>query len=375
MVNNSLGYLAKESLKKLVVQIDERLGDYWDSEIEKGFGFEESQKKLVKEVLLHAKEHNMRPAKRVRASFVYYGYLLGKNSRNQELKESRTQIIKAVSEGIWKVMEGVELVHTALLMHDDFMDEDMLRRGLPTTQEFFSRGDKHYGESMAVNVGDAVLCLGYERVLDCGLDKEKVLEGAKILMRGITYTAFGQMYDVTLPKLGELTEEKVLAVHRAKTSIYTFQNPLIIGGVLVGLSNEILEVLKEYAYKGGVAFQLQDDVLGLFGKTEKTGKSVDSDMLQGKSTLLIAKTLEMGNEAQKKNLLSAWGNKKATEKEIEAAKEAIKESGSLEYSINKAKILAREAMAVAENLERYDLDQEAIDYLKGIAEYIVTREV
>lgn len=360
MVNNSLGELARESLKKLVVQVDERLGDYWDSEIEKGFGFEEFQKKLVREVLLHAKEHNLRPAKRVRASFVYYGYLLGGEKP---------------SEGIWKVMEGVELVHTALLMHDDFMDEDKLRRGLPTTQEFFSRGDKHFGESMAVNVGDAVLCLGYERVLECGLDEKKVLEAVKILMRGITNTAFGQMYDVTLPKLGELTEEKVLAVHRAKTSIYTFQNPLIIGGVLAGLNNEVLEILKEYSDKGGVAFQLQDDVLGLFGKIEKTGKSVDSDLLQGKSTLLIAKTLELGNEEQKKTLMTAWGNKEASKNEVAAAKEAICESGSLEYSINKAKVLAREAMEVAESLERYDLDQEAIDYLKGIAEYIVTREV
>lgn len=352
MVNNSLGYLA--------ARIDRRLEKYWDGEIEKNFGFEESQKKLVKKVLIHAKEHNLRSAKRVRAAFVYYGYLLSGKKPNEE---------------IWKVMEGVELVQTALLMHDDFMDEDKLRRGLPTTHECFGEGDKHYGESMAVNVGDAVLCLGYERVLECGLDKKKVLMAARVLMRGITNTAFGQMYDVTLPKLGELTEEKILAVHRAKTSIYTFQNPLLIGGILAGLSDEVLEILKDYSHKGGVAFQLQDDVLGMFGKTEKTGKSTDSDLLQGKSTLLIAKTFELGSEAQKKALQTAWGNKEATKQDITKAKEAIKESGSLKYSVSKARELAEEAMEIAESLNTFRLSREAIDYLKKIAEYVVSREV
>ncbi len=360
MVNNSLGGEAKKNLEVLIKKIDGKLVEYWDYEIERKFGYEPSQKDLIRKVLLHAKEHNLRKAKRIRASFVYYGYLLGGKIPNKE---------------VWKVMEGIELVHTALLMHDDFMDEDKLRRGLPTTQEYFAEGDKHYGESMAVNVGDVVLCLGFERILECGLDRNKVLEAAKILMRGIANTAFGQIYDVTLPKLGELTEEKVLAIHRAKTAIYTYQNPLLIGGILAGLNNEVLESLKEYSYKGGVAFQLQDDVLGMFGKTKKTGKSVDSDLLQGKSTLLIAKTLELGNKKQKETLLNAWGNKKASVKETIEAKQAIVDSGALDYSVQKAKSLTSEAVDVARGLEKLDLNQEAVDYLKGIAEYVVSREV
>lgn len=360
MVDNSLGIRAKEKLNELIVSIDKRLEKYWDEEIEKMFGFEDEQKELIKKVLLHAKEHNLRSAKRIRASFVYYGYLLSG---------------KQPSEELWRVMGGIELVQTALLMHDDFMDEDLLRRGLPTTHEYFGKGDKHYGDSMAVNVGDVVLCLGYERVLGCGLETEKVLAAAKVLMRGITNTAFGQIYDVTLPKLGELTEEKVLAVHRAKTSIYTFQNPLLIGGVLAGLDEKTLSLLEEYSYKGGVAFQLQDDVLGMFGELEKTGKSVNSDLLQGKSTLLIAKTLEFGNENQKKELLAAWGNKEASEEQIKKAKESIKESGSLKYSVEKAKELAEGAYETANNLKKYNLEIEAINFLKGIAQYIVTREL
>lgn len=359
MVENSLGQKARENLRKLAKETDVRLEKYWDEELGKSFGFESSQITLVKKALLHAKDHNLRSAKRLRASFVYYGYLLGGEVPNDE---------------VWKVMEGVELVQTALLMHDDFMDEDGLRRGLPTTHEYFAEGDKHYGDSMAVNVGDMVLCLGYERVMECDLDCERVLDASKTLMRGIANTAFGQMYDVTLPKMGELTEEKVLAVHRAKTSIYTFQNPLIIGATLAGLGEEVKAVLAEYSYKGGVAFQLQDDVLGMYGDVEKTGKSADSDMRQGKSTLLIAKTFELGNEDQKKALLGAWGNKDARSDEILVAKQAIKESGAYDYNVLKAKDLAKEAMVVVDKLSSLNLNEDAVLFLKGVADYIVNRD-
>jgi len=360
MVDNSLGLSAKESLRKLAVEVDKRLEKYWAKELEKNFGYEKSQVELVKKAILHAKEHNLRSAKRLRASFVYYGYLLGGEIPDDE---------------VWKVMEGVELVQTALLMHDDFMDQDLVRRGLPTTHEYFSGGDSHYGDSMAVDVGDYVLCLGFERVMECGLEKDKVLAVSLKLMRNIAETALGQLHDITLPKLGELTEEKVLAVHRVKTSIYTFENPLTMGADLAGLSDEAKGVLKEYSHKGGVAFQLQDDVLGMFGDVLKTGKSAHSDLLQGKSTLLISKTLELGNEQEKESIYRAWGNKEASEEEIENAALAVKESGAYEYSVNKAKSLAREASKEVGKLEEMDLNPEAISYLRGIAEYIVSRDL
>lgn len=362
MNNISLGQLAKKNLRKMALEVDKSLEEYWNQQLKVDFGFEKTQKELSRKILEHAKEHNLRPAKRIRATLVYYGYLLGKEKieKNKE---------------IWKAMEAMELVQTALLMHDDFMDEDKLRRGLPTTHEYFGEGDRHYGESMAVNTGDLVLCLGYERMLECNLDKEKVLKATKQLMRGIAETALGQSFDVSLPKLGDITEEKVLAVHRTKTSIYTFQNPLLVGGILGGLSSKAMEILKEYSQYAGMAFQLQDDVLGLFGETEKTGKSTNSDLLQGKSTLLISKAMELGSTEQKKSVQKAWGNKKATEKEIIMAKTAIKDSGAYEYSVKKSRELAKRAEEKLVILEKQKVNQEAVTFLKGITEYIVNRDL
>lgn len=370
MDKDALGIAAKESLIKIAGDVELRLEKYWQQEISSSFGFNKTQKELVRQMLLHAKEHNLRKAKRVRASFVYYGYLLG-----QELKNSRTQELKGEIEKVWQVAEGVEMVHTALLMHDDFMDQDKVRRGQPTTQEFFGREDKHYGDAMAVNIGDAVLCLGCERVLSAGFDGEKTKKVMRQLLRGITNTAFGQAYDVSLSKLGELTEEKVMSLHRAKTALYTYENPLLMGGILGNLSEEVLKRLSEYSLLGGVAFQLQDDILGLYGDEDKTGKSSDSDLLQGKVTLLIVKVMEMGTQEQKEAILKVWGNEKARSMEIEMAKKAIKESGAYEYSVKVAKEWAEKAAETAGSLRKFGLNTEAIDFLEGIERYMVEREV
>lgn len=360
MVKDPLGEKAKKSLIEFVELIDDRLVTTWNNELSDNFGYNEDQKELVRKILEHAKEHNLRSGKRLRASFVYYSYLLG----NREIDEK-----------IWMAAESVELVHTALLMHDDFMDEDKLRRGKPTTHEFFANNDKHYGECMAVNIGDAVLCMGYEKLLRSGFECEQINRAMTQLLRGITNTAYGQAYDVSLPKLGDISSEKVMALHRAKTAIYTYENPLFIGGILGGLSEEVMMILKEYSEDGGVAFQLQDDILGVFGDEEKTGKSSDSDLLQGKVTLLITKAFELATEQQKRDLLKVWGNKEASSSEIELAKKAIKDCGSYEFSVKTAKEMAKKAAGTASDLRKFNLNNDAVDYIEGIARYMVEREV
>ncbi|KKT83046.1 MAG: hypothetical protein UW80_C0023G0004 [Microgenomates group bacterium GW2011_GWC1_44_9] len=340
MVKDSLGLAAKNNLILLAKEADLRLKKYWDEEIANDFGFNETQRKMVREMLLHGKEHNLRSAKRLRASFVYYGFLLGKAG--------------GYDESMWRAVEAVELVHTALLMHDDFMDRDLVRRGGQTTQVFFGKGDEHFGESMAVCLGDAVLCLGFERLLTCGFDSEKVNKVMKQLLRGITNTAFGQAYDASLAKLGEMTEEKVMSLHR---------------------SPEVLQILHDYSVDGGIAFQLQDDVLGVFGDEEKTGKSANSDLLQGKVTLLVTKVMERGTEKEKKDIMNVWGKIKVDEKDIELAKKAIKDSGAYQYSVDVARKYAEKAAETAKRLRGRGLDEKSIDYLEGIARYMVEREV
>lgn len=354
---------AKATLIEYVSKIDKKLSDYWDSEIAKNFGFNERQKILVREMLIHSKEHNLRPAKRLRGSFVNYAYTLSG---------------KEVDERLWQAAMAVELVHTGILMHDDFMDRDEIRRRGLTTHKYYQgkgSGDLHYGESMAVNVGDAVWNLGDELLASCGFESEKTIEALKKLFRGIVNTAYGQAFDVTLEVMGGWTEEDVISLHRAKTGIYTYENPLLIGAILGGLDEKAKNILTEYSIDGGVAFQLQDDILGVFGTEEDTGKSADSDLRQGKCTLLILKAQEMGTKQERKAVEDVWGDMEASRIKLDLAKRAIEECGSLEYNRSLAREFAKKAAAKAGELRDLNLDPEAIDYIQGIAEYMVARKV
>ncbi len=364
-----LGQTAKNNLISFVGEIDRKLEEYWQGEVDKSFGFGQKQKDLVKQMLTHASEHNLRSSKRIRSALVYYGYLLG-----QKLKTEKTQKIKKTNE-IWKVCEAVELIHTALLMHDDFMDRDLVRRGKPTTQEYFAKGDRHYGDSMAVCVGDSVLCLGYERFLEADFDRHILTKVLKQLLRGITNTSFGQAYDNSLVKLGSFSVQDVLDLHHAKTALYTYETPLLSGAMLSGVSMDAIDLLRNYSKYAGIAFQLQDDILGIFGDEEKTGKSSNSDLLQGKVTMMYIKAMEVASDSQKQAISMVWGVENANLEQIEEVKRVFIETGSYDYSVEEAKKLATLAAEEAKKLRDFDLNVEAVDFLEGIATYMVERDV
>jgi len=356
-MHTNLALKAKATLEAFVPQIDIGLAKYFDQEIKLDFGFNQRQKSVVKDLLLHSQEHNLRPAKRIRGSFVYYGYLLGKTE---------------ITDSVWTAAMAVEVVHTALLMHDDFMDRDIIRRGGPTTHKYYEAktNNPHYGNSMAVNIGDAVLCAGFDLLADVA-DKKVIRQ----MLRAIVNTAHGQAYDITLETLGKWDENDVINLHKAKTAIYTYENPLKIGAMMAGLSGRPLQVLHNYAMDGGVAFQLQDDILGVFGTPEKTGKSADSDLLQGKCTMLVLKVFNNGTPKQQKAVRKVWGKLGASRKDLDNAKQAIIDSGSLRYSNDLARGYAAIAAKTASGLRSLDLNSKAIDYMQGIAEYMVNRKV
>ena len=144
---------------------------------------------------------------------------------------------------------------------------------------------------------------------------------------------------------------------------------------MAGLPEEALKILHDYAMDGGVAFQLQDDILGVFGTPEKTGKSADSDLLQGKCTMLVLKVFNGGTTGQQNAVRKVWGKPEAPRQDLDNAKQAIIDSGSLKYSNDLAREYAAKAAKTASGLRNLDLNSESIDYIQGIAEYMVNRKV
>ncbi len=358
----------KAKLENFVKLIDKELKKYFEEELKNIFGVSKKEKELDRNILEHIMEHDLRPAKRLRGSFIYYGYRLFKTDMEKDLL---------------KAAMSIELIHTALLMHDDFMDQDNTRRGKPTSHEYYKdyhiknkfRFDPtHYGESMAVTVGDTALMLGFEILGKSNFEPNLKLNALNRTFRGITNTTYGQTFDITLEGKGVASEKDITDLHLAKTAIYTYENPLHIGAILAGANKKDLDLISKYAIPAGVGFQLQDDMLGLFGDTEKTGKPAHSDLRQGKMTLLIIKALEWADKKQKEKLLSIWGNHNLTDKEADIARQIVKDTGSLDYSIKTAHKWVKKAQKAIPDMQKLKWNKESIDYLDGIAQYMIERD-
>ncbi|WP_431247695.1 polyprenyl synthetase family protein [Leifsonia xyli] len=194
-----------------------------------------------------------------------------------------------------------ELLHTAFLLHDDVIDGDTVRRGRPNVTGAFSaeavargadRGRaRRWGEAGAILAGDLLLHAASSVLARVQADewtRERLFE---ILDHGVFVTAAGELADVALAeRLGPDAPalEDVLAMTEHKTAAYSVSGPLMTGALLAGAGEDALPPLAEYGRLVGIAFQLGDDLLGVFGSEDVTGKSIVSDLRQGKETSLIA---------------------------------------------------------------------------------------
>lgn len=366
---SSLAQNAKSELVDFVKRIDAKLEDYFNKELQNPFGSIARQKKLYQSIWQHIKEHNLHPAKRLRASFVYFGYKLLGGIDEEEI------LTAAMS---------VEIIHTALLMHDDIMDQDPVRRGFPTTHKYFKTYHKqnkyigssdHWGQSMAIDIGDIGLFAGSEILMRSPFADNLKVKASQSLFRALMETGIGQADDISIEAIGTATEKEILALHHAKTGIYTYENPLHLGAILAGAKQKDLELLSLYAISGGIAFQLQDDILGLFGDSSKTGKPANSDLRQGKVTLLITKAIELGSKKQVAQLKQIWGNKNLTEKDAMEARKIIIETGSLNYSVKLSRKYAKKAQKAIPIMKRKNWNKQSLEFLAGIAQYMVEREI
>lgn len=192
-----------------------------------------------------------------------------------------------------------ELLHAAFLLHDDVIDGDAVRRGRPNVAGEFSadalfRGvgssrARRWGESAAILAGDLLLHAAAQRLARLPVAHATRSRLLDLLDRAIFVSAAGELADVGLATgmsatgLGE-----VLAMTARKTAEYSVAGPLAAGAVLAGASDDVVELLEEYGRLVGIAFQLGDDLLGVYGEEPVTGKSTSSDLRQGKQTTLIA---------------------------------------------------------------------------------------
>jgi len=250
---------------------------------------------------------------------------------------------------------GVELLHAYLLIHDDFMDQDDVRRGGPTLHR--ALGGDHLASSLALLCGS--LCESWAYQL--------LGPASRVAAHTLERVILGQMADLKAARGRELTEKEILEVERAKTGSYTFELPLHLGATLAGAPQPLLDALSGYARPLGVAFQIADDLLGTFGAPEVTGKPNASDLREGKRTLIVARALEAATPKDAARLRSQLGKPGA---DVDELREILKRSGAEASARADAERLCEEALRA---LESPVLPAKAAKDLREVALYTVQR--
>lgn len=351
-----------ESLKILKKQFDVELRQAFDDALKDV----EKRDVFIFEALKYVKKISLVAGKRLRPSFMYYGYLAGGG------KEKEKIIKTAIS---------IEFIHNFLLIHDDIMDRDKMRHNLDTVNFHYARvgkkifgtaDDVHFGDSMAIIIGDMVGALGNKILFSSKFKAENIIKALIKLQDIISGTVIGQAQDFYIQYRGETTEKEVLKMYENKTAKYTIEGPLHLGAILGGATEEALNGLSLYAIPIGIAFQIQDDILGIFGSEEKLGKTIGADIIEGKQTLLVVKAKEKANKNQKKVLNSLLGKKDLTQAEIKEFRNIIRETGALDYANDLAKKLIEKSKNELKNLQ---IDQEAKNFLMEIADFMIEREL
>lgn len=302
--------------------------------------------------------------KRLRAGLVRLGY---------ETFGGRTP------KKILPIAAAVEIVHGGMLVHDDIIDRGETRHNKPTLHERYKKRQVtddqtealHYGEGMAICAGDIAffetikLCL--TSVLPIKV-KERVISE---LLETLFNTAYGQTLDLELGYKSKVTKREILTVYRLKTALYTFVGPLSYGAIGAKASKRELAMVVAYGLPVGIAFQLQDDILGMFGDEKTLGKPIDSDIKEGKKTLLYLEAFKRSTLTQRRFLARVWGNPEITPKEVGQARKIIKDTGSLDHEIKLARQLVAKGKRVIPKLTKNPEYQEIFSTL---ADYIIERE-
>lgn len=282
---------------------------------------------------------------------------------------------------------SVEVAHNWTLVHDDIMDRDELRRGRPTAHAFLrekARGRglpleeaEHYGLSMALTAGDlmhawsVLLCL---KLADWGVPSEVVLAVVGRLERAMAEVIEGQAMDLDLSRapLKEVDREEVMEMMRKKTaSLLEF---CATAGAMIGkgrVDDDFPEAraLSLFARKCGLAFQLKDDLLGLFGSEEEIGKPVGSDIEEGKRTLLVVEAYKSLDGPRRERLEALLGKKGLSPEELEEFRDLVEQSGSRERVERVAQALAEEGKGALRALPESPQKMA----LEGLAEFVVSR--
>ena len=259
---------------------------------------------------------------------------------------------------------AIEYIHNFTLIHDDLMDGDEKRRGMTTSHV-------KYGMPTAILAGDALFAKAFEIMANMDIPAETMRKAMQIVTVAVWDLARGQQMDVNNENEGQVSMEDYIETIRLKTSVL-FAAGAASGALIGGANDDVVKAVHEYAMSLGVAFQMYDDILGIFGDPSKTGKSAGNDIRKGKSTVMVCHALKTIKDTKElETFKSILGKLDATDDEIEIARGILKKNGSLDYAVELATKYTKDAIAKLDVLK----DSKDKEFMVALAEFAMSRDV
>nr|MDO8115801.1 polyprenyl synthetase family protein [Candidatus Sigynarchaeota archaeon] len=284
-------------------------------------------------------------------------------------------------ENIYQPSISVEFLHNASLIHDDIIDRDDTRRGQPAFHALFKRfyqehdykfaDASHFGTTMGILGGDSVFFLGMEALM-CNFPPALTKEAMVLYVQAYHDICDGVLMEMNFVQIEDVTEAQYLKMVSLKTGAL-IERSLLIGAAFARASESARNILSTYATNLGIAFQIKDDILGSFGDEQKTGKSSDGDIKDGKKTLLLLKALEKAQTSDRAFLASTVGKEGISKPEIDRVRSIFSTSGAVAYCEEKIKQSTGSALQAIDALDGIMKDNQR-KALKGLVDFNLKRE-
>ncbi|MDR0285488.1 MAG: polyprenyl synthetase family protein [Propionibacteriaceae bacterium] len=315
-------------------------------------------------------QHFTRGGKRIRPAFCYWGYVAAAGADAEP------------PQAIMDIAASLDLLHLSALVHDDLIDDSDVRRGGPAAHRFFEsfhrdrgwQGDsRHFGNSAAVLLGDLLFTWSMAMVEQATITGERLKRARPYLDAMRSEVLAGQFLDLihqTRPSVSDDWQANARLVMEFKTSKYTVSRPVQIGAALGLAGDDIQQGLGSFGAHVGDAFQMRDDLLGLFGDPEVTGKPAGDDIREGKKTVIIGYALQQASASDAERLLGMLGNPDVSEADIDEARRILTDSGAVEAT---ERAIVSEAATGMRYLHRLDLSPEGTYALMALVHAAVER--
>lgn len=305
--------------------------------------------------------------KRVRPTFAWWGWRAAGGADR--------------AHAVVRALVALELLQCCALVHDDVMDRSPTRRGRPSVHELYAArhrrerwagSARQYGDSAAVLVGDLALAWADDALVTAGLPADALRRAWEPWQAMRTEMIAGQHLDLLAVARRDESLEHAVRVAALKTAAYTVERPLHLGAALAGAGQDVVGCLREFGHDIGVAFQLRDDLIGVFGDTSVTGKPVGEDLKEGKRTPLMALALSRAQDrpAALRLLRRCLDGGAISDRTVDDVRALLVELGAVAAVEEHIELLAASGLAA---LEHAVIEDEARRVLVRLASRAVTR--